>query len=153
MNLSGSDCRMDLAVRGQAEFIGLNLCEAFVDEQAAGCLWLISLEGLSSMMGLRKRGKLCGETALQICVSAFSSPALKTEPKAARPGRSPRHMSFPHKAHALCLCWLQSHSIIQIQAVMSQVLSCISSKKQQHDAKITANRFRNKHVLVHVTLL
>lgn len=66
VDLPANGCRMDLAVRGQAEFIGLNLCEVFVDEQAAGRWWLISLEGLSSMMGLRKRGKLCGETALQI---------------------------------------------------------------------------------------
>lgn len=65
LDLCGNDCRMDLAVRGQTEFIGLNLCKV-VDEQAAGCWWLISLEGLSSMMGLRKRGKLCGETALWI---------------------------------------------------------------------------------------
>lgn len=66
VDLSGNDCRMDPAVRGQAEFIGLNLWEAFVDERAAGCWWLISLEGLSSMRGLRKREKLCGETALWI---------------------------------------------------------------------------------------
>lgn len=36
VDLSGNDCRMDPAVRGQAEFIGLNLWEAFVDERAAG---------------------------------------------------------------------------------------------------------------------
>lgn len=108
MGLSGKDCNMALAVRGQAVFISPNLSEAFANEQTAGWWWLISPRQLSFLMGLRKRKKHCGEIALWVWISAFStpalpSPALKTEPKTARPWSSTTHTSFPHKACSLCL--------------------------------------------------
>lgn len=64
VGLSGSNCSMALAVRSQVVFVSPDLPESSVAEQAGGWRWLVSPGELSSVVGLGKGEKHCGEIAL-----------------------------------------------------------------------------------------